>query len=47
MRRLNEVGINLGKIEAELEIEGIQKFIEPYQQSLAVIKSLRIHTPLY
>lgn len=44
MRRLNGIGIRMDKIEAELEIEGIQKFIEPYQQSLAAIKSLRTHT---
>jgi len=44
MRRLNGIGIKMEKIEAELELEGIQKFIEPYQQSLAAIKSLRSHT---
>lgn len=44
MRRLNELGIKMDKLEAELEIEGVQKFIEPYQQSLAAIKSLRTQT---
>ena len=47
LRRLSGLGVKLAEIEADLESEGIQKFIEPYQRSLAVIKSLRSHTRSY
>ena len=41
LHQLNSVGIKLIEIEAQLESEGIQKFIEPYQGSLSMIESLR------
>ena len=41
LHQLNGAGIKLTEIEAQLESEGIQKFIEPYQGSLSMIDSLR------
>jgi transaldolase len=47
LHRLNNLKIKLTEIELQLENEGIQKFIEPYQNSLAIIDSLRsrVHSP--
>lgn len=47
LHQLNSLGIKLIEIEAQLESEGIQKFIEPFQGSLAMINTLRSQAHSY
>ena len=47
LHQLNSLGIKLTEIEAQLESEGIQKFIEPFQGSLAMINTLRSQAHTY
>lgn len=47
LHQINGLGIKLTEVEAELESEGVQKFIEPYQRSLDVINSLRSRSHSY
>ena len=39
--RLTDIGVDLDAVEAELEEEGIRKFIEPFQSLLTSLQCLR------
>jgi len=41
LEQLSGIGIDLPAVEAELEEEGIRKFIEPYQSLLSTLRHLR------